>query len=66
MYGGVNVFTLSEMVGTGIKYIQDHYGHLKIEDIADDFTKVVNKPTKYSEVDEMFGGGEKFPYATSG
>ncbi|MDC3273560.1 hypothetical protein OAU49_02810, partial [Alphaproteobacteria bacterium] len=52
MYGNVNVFTLGKLVGTGIKYIQDHYGHLNIEDISDDYTKVVNKP---NEFEDMFG-----------
>jgi integrase len=52
MYGNVNVFTLGKLVGTGIKYIQDHYGHLNIEDISEDYTKVVNKPTEF---EDMFG-----------
>ena len=32
--------------------MQDHYGHLNIEDISDDYTKVVNKP---NEFEDMFG-----------
>lgn len=52
MYGRVDVFTLSKMVGTGIQYIQDHYGHLNIDDVSDDYTKN-NK--KHKEIDDMFG-----------
>jgi hypothetical protein len=40
------------MVGTGIQYIQDHYGHLNIDDVSDDYTKN-NK--KHKEIDDMFG-----------
>ena len=57
MYGNVNVFTLGKLVGTGIKYIQDHYGHLNIEDISEDYTKVINKPREMDKgvMEEMFG-----------
>jgi len=57
MYGNVNVFTLGKLVGTGIKYIQDHYGHLNIEDISDDYTKVINKPKEIDKdvMEGMFG-----------
>ena len=62
MYGNVNVFTLGKLVGTGIKYIQDHYGHLNIEDISEDYTKVVNKPDSKGMnkeyMEEMFGSIE--------
>ena len=51
MYGNVNVFTLSKLVGTGVQYIQNHYGHLNLEDISEDYTKVIKK----DEMDDMFG-----------
>ena len=45
------MFTLGKLVGTGVKYIQDHYGHLNLEDISEDYTKVI----KRDEMDDMFG-----------
>jgi integrase len=51
MYGNVNVFTLGKLVGTGVQYIQDHYGHLNLEDISEDYTKIISK----DEMDDMFG-----------
>ena len=47
----INVFTLSKLVGTGVQYIQNHYGHLNLEDISEDYTKVIKK----DEMDDMFG-----------
>ena len=39
LYKGVDVFKLSRVMGCGIDFIQDHYGHVEIEKIKSEFTK---------------------------
>ncbi len=39
LYKGVDIYRLSKVMGTGVKFIEDHYGHVDIDRIKSEFTK---------------------------
>jgi len=39
LYKGADIFSLSKIMGCGIDFIQNHYGHVEIDKVRDQFTK---------------------------
>lgn len=39
LYKGVDIYQLSKVMGTGVQFIEDHYGHVEIDLIKNQFTK---------------------------
>ena len=50
-FGGVDVFTLSAVMGCSVKYIEEHYGHPDVEKRMDYITR---KKSTYDDADTMW------------
>lgn len=47
LYAGVNVKALCDNLGTGLKYLEDHYGQMQSKVMRDSLTKGISEDIKY-------------------